>query len=222
LGRKVNPIGFRLGINKKWRSNWYAEGKEYARLIKEDKEIRDLIHEKVGRAGISRIQIERFPKRIVIAITTAKPGVVIGRGGASVKVLQEQLEELTGVTDSNLRLDVQEVENPETDAYVVAESIAEQLERRVSYRRAMRRAVSTAMRAGAEGAKVVCKGRLAGAEMSRRDWTHEGRVPLHTLRADIDYARSEAITAFGRIGIKVWIYHGDIMPTAETSASATS
>lgn len=219
MGRKVHPIGFRLGINEEWRSNWYAEGEEYARLIKEDKDIRDLIHDEVGRAGVSRIQIERFPKRIVVEIHTAKPGVVIGRRGSTVKALKEKLEELTEVTGSNLRLDVQEIENPETDAHVVAENVADQIERRVSFRRAMRRAVSTAMRAGAEGAKVACKGRLGGTEMSRREWTHEGRVPLHTLRAEIDFAREEAVTAFGHIGIKVWIYHGDILPTLEEESA---
>jgi len=218
LGRKVHPIGFRLGIIRDWESNWFAEGDKYADLLKEDIDIRELVHEHYGRAGISRIQIERFPKRIAVTITTAKPGIVIGRRGASINALKTQIEALTGMGGNRLRLDVKEIENPDTDAHVVAESITEQLERRVSYRRAMRRAVSRAMRAGAKGIKVACKGRLSGAEMGRREWMREGRVPLHTLRADIDYAQVEAWTTYGRVGVKVWIYRGDVLPEAATTA----
>ena len=214
MGRKVHPIGFRLGIIKDWESNWFAEGDRYADLLKEDVDIREIVREHYGRAGISRIQIERYPRRIAITVSTAKPGIVIGRRGASVNALKAKLDALTGIDGRNLRLDVVEVENPDTNARVVAENIAQQLERRVSYRRAMRRAISRAMRAGAEGIKITCKGRLSGAEMGRREWMREGRVPLHTLRADIDYAQVEAWSTYGRIGVKVWVYHGDVLPKA--------
>jgi len=215
MGRKVNPIGFRLGIIRDWDSKWYAEGKQYAQQVVEDNKIRDHIRNYLGRAGISRILIERYPTRISIRILTAKPGVVIGRRGSTINDLKAKLEELTGVTGNKLRLDVEEIDNPDLDAKVVAETVAEQLERRVSQRRAMRRAVQQVMRAGAEGVRIMCKGRLSGAEMGRTDWMREGRVPLHTLRADIDYATEEALTTFGRIGVKVWIYRGDVLPQTE-------
>jgi small subunit ribosomal protein S3 len=214
LGRKVHPIGFRLGITKECESKWFAEGAEYAELLGQDIKIRELIRKRLGRAGISRLEIQRFPKQISITILTAKPGIVIGRRGANVNALKAELEELTGVTGRNLRLDVVEVERPELDARLVAESVAEQLERRVSQRRAMRQAISRAMRAGAQGIKIACSGRLSGAEMARREWAREGRVPLHTLRADIDYALVEALSTYGRIGVKVWIYRGDVLPEA--------
>ncbi|HUV94488.1 MAG TPA: 30S ribosomal protein S3 [Anaerolineae bacterium] len=214
MGRKVHPIGFRLGIIKDWESKWFAEGDEYAELLGQDIKIRDLIRERLGRAGISRIEIQRFPKQISVAILTAKPGIVIGRRGANVNALKAELEEFTGVTGRNLRLDVVEVERPELDAHLVAESVAEQLERRVSQRRAMRQAITRAMRAGAHGIRIACSGRLSGAEMARREWAREGRVPLHTLRADIDYALAEALSTYGRIGVKVWIYRGDVLPEA--------
>jgi len=214
LGRKVHPIGFRLGITKECESKWFAEGAEYAELLGQDIKIRELIRKRLGRAGISRLEIQRFPNQISITILTAKPGIVIGRRGANVNALKAELEEFTGVTGRNLRLDVVEVERPELDARLVAESVAEQLERRVSQRRAMRQAISRAMRAGAQGIKIACSGRLSGAEMARREWAREGRVPLHTLRADIDYALVEALSTYGRIGVKVWIYRGDILPEA--------
>jgi len=214
LGRKVHPIGFRLGITKECESKWFAEGDEYAELLGQDIKIRELIRKRLGRAGISRLEIQRFPNQISITILTAKPGIVIGRRGANVNALKAELEELTGVTGRNLRLDVVEVERPELDARLVAESVAEQLERRVSQRRAMRQAISRAMRAGAQGIKIACSGRLSGAEMARREWAREGRVPLHTLRADIDYALVEALSTYGRIGVKVWIYRGDVLPEA--------
>lgn len=214
MGRKVHPIGFRLGIIKECESKWFAEGAEYAELLGQDIKIRELIRKRLGRAGISRLEIQRFPKQISITILTAKPGIVIGRRGANVNALKAELEELTGVTGRNLRLDVVEVERPELDARLVAESVAEQLERRVSQRRAMRQAISRAMRAGAQGIKIACSGRLSGAEMARREWAREGRVPLHTLRADIDYALVEALSTYGRIGVKVWIYRGDVLPEA--------
>jgi small subunit ribosomal protein S3 len=222
LGRKVNPIGFRLGYIKDWESKWYAEGKDYAQFVRGDLEIRNLIHKQLGRAGISRIEIQRFPKQIAVTIVTAKPGIVIGRKGASVNELKAQLEALPSVQGKNLRLDVVEVERPEMDAHLIAESIAEQLERRVSQKRAMRQAVVRAMRAGAKGIKILCGGRLAGAEMARREWVREGRVPLQTLRADIDFAKAEALTTFGRIGVKVWVYRGDVLPEASQTVAQSS
>jgi small subunit ribosomal protein S3 len=181
----------------------------YADLLHEDIAIRRLIQQEMGRAGISRIEIERFPKQVSIVIHTAKPGIIIGRRGASVKQLRRDLEELTG---KRIRVDVSEIEQPDLDAYLVAENIATQLEHRISHNRAMRRAVRQAMRLGAKGIKIICKGRLSGAEMARREWVHEGRVPLHTLRADIDYGVAEALTTYGRIGVRVWIYKGEILP----------
>ena len=209
MGRKVHPYGFRLGVIRDWKSHWYAEGKEYADLLHEDLKIRQFIRDEVGRAGISRVEIERFPNQVSITIWTARPGIVIGRKGSSVKMLRRELEEMTG---KRVSVDVQEVGQPELDAKLVAENVASQLERRISPRRAMQRATQAAMRAGAQGIKVMCKGRLFGAEMGRQAWQREGRVPLHTLRADIDYAQEEAHTTYGRLGVKVWIYKGEILP----------
>lgn len=209
MGRKVHPYGFRLGVIRDWKSHWYAEGKEYAELVREDLAIRQHIDKTIGRAGISRIEIERYPHEVSAAIWTARPGIVIGRKGASVKSLRDDLKKLTG---KNVSIDVQEIEQPELDAKLVAENVASQLERRISHNRAMKRAVQAAMRAGAHGIKVACKGRLFGAEMAREQWQREGRVPLHTLRADIDYAQEEAHTTYGRIGVKVWIYKGEVLP----------
>lgn len=215
MGRKVHPYGFRLKVIRDWKARWYSEGEEYADLLGEDLDVRNLIRDKLQRAGVSKIEIERFPKQVSITIHTAKPGIVIGRRGATVKELRKDLEVLTG---KRIRLEVQEVERPELDAYLVAENIAEQLERRISHSRAMRRAAQQAMRFGAEGVRILCGGRLAGAEMARREWIREGRVPLQTLRADIDYAQAEALTTYGRIGVKVWIYRGEILPKAEAAA----
>jgi len=212
LGRKVHPYGFRLGIIKDWRARWYAEGKEYAELLSEDLAIRKLVRERLSQALISDIQIERFPKQIWLTIHTARPGIVIGRKGASVNALKKELETKTG---KKVRIEVQEVAKPELEASLVAEAIAAQLEKRVSHRRAMKQMVNRAMRLGAKGIKIVCGGRLAGAEMARREWEAEGRVPRQTLRADIDYAQNEALTTYGRIGVKVWIYKGEVLPTAE-------
>ncbi|MGI6379598.1 MAG: 30S ribosomal protein S3 [Anaerolineae bacterium] len=220
MGRKVHPIGFRLGYIKDWESKWYAEGEEYVARLANDMAIRELIRSELQSAGISRIEIQRFPKQLAIAIVTARPGVVIGRRGATVNALKAKLVELTGVEEKNLRLDVVEVEQPDLDAHLVAEGIAEQLGRRVSQKRAMRQAIQRAMRGGAEGIKITCSGRLSGAEMARREWSREGRVPLHTLRADIDYAVSEALTTFGRIGVKVWIYRGEVLPQLADTAAA--
>jgi len=209
LGRKVHPIGFRLGIIKDWDSRWYAEGTRYTELLEEDRLIRNYIRQKLQGAGISRIEIERYPKQVNITIHTAKPGIVIGRKGQNVNELREALSDLTG---KRVKIDVAEIKRPELDARLVAESIAEQLERRVSFRRAMKQAVARAMRMGAKGAMVQVKGRLAGAEMARKETVREGRIPRHTIRADIDYALAEALTQYGRIGVKVWIYKGDVLP----------
>ena len=211
MGRKVHPYSFRLGYIKDWKARWYAERDEYAALLGEDLKIRELIRAELGHAGISKIEIERFPRarQVSVKIWTAKPGIVIGRKGANVNALRRDLEELT---EKKVHIDVEEVDRPELDAYLVAEGIAQQVERRISYKRAMKQAVQRAMRFGAEGAMVTCAGRLHGAEMARRETTREGRVPRHTLRANIDYAQAEALTTFGRIGIKVWIYKGDVLP----------
>lgn len=215
MGRKVHPYGFRLKVIRDWKARWYAEGEQYADLLGEDLSIRQLIRGNLQRAGVSDIEIERFPNQVSITIHTAKPGIVIGRRGVTVKALRKDLEALTG---KRIRLDVQEVERPEIDAYLVAENVVQQLERRISHSRAMRRAAQQAMRFGAEGIKVLCSGRLSGAEMARREWIREGRVPLQTMRADIDYAQKEALTTYGRIGVKVWIYKGEVLPKASSEA----
>lgn len=211
MGRKVHPVGFRLGIIKDWEARWYAPKTKYAARLQEDFAIRRLIEKEAPRSGISRIDIERFPSEVVVTIWTAKPGIVIGRKGMQVKVLRQKLEELTG---SKVKVEVEEITQPDLEAKLVAENIADQLERRISHSRAMKRAMSQAMRQGAQGVKIVCAGRLGGSEMSRRELQREGRVPLQTLRADIDFAKAEALTTFGRIGVKVWIYKGEKMPQA--------
>jgi small subunit ribosomal protein S3 len=212
LGRKVHPYGFRLGVIRDWKAHWYAEGDDYASLLHEDLLIRQFVKDASERAGISRVDIERFPNQVAVTIWTARPGIVIGRKGAAVKALRKELEQLTG---KRVSVDVQEVEHPELDAKLVAENVTSQLERRISHRRAMKRVVQSAIHAGAQGIKVMCKGRLHGAEMARQAWQREGRVPLQTLRADIDYAQEEACTTYGRIGVKVWIYKGEVLPELE-------
>jgi small subunit ribosomal protein S3 len=221
MGRKVHPYGFRLGYIYDWQARWYAEREEYAELLKEDLQLRKRIRAELGHAGISKIEIERFPraKQVAVKIWTAKPGIVIGRKGANVNALRRNLEELTG---KKVHVDVEEVERPELDAQLVAEGIAQQIERRISYKRAMKQAVQRAIRFGAEGAMVTCAGRLHGAEMARRETNREGRVPRHTLRADIDYAHAEALTTFGRIGIKVWIYKGEVLPERLVEEASTA
>lgn len=218
MGRKVHPVGFRLKINKPWLARWFAEGKEYQDQLHQDLEIRDLIREGNDRAGVSDIEIERFPGKVKIYVHTAKPGILIGRSGENVKKLRSDLEALTG---EKIDLEVKEIKSPDLDAQLVAENIASQLVRRISYRRAMQRAIQQGMRQGAEGVKVMVSGRLGGAEMSRSVWLREGRVPLQTLRADIDYATAEALTTYGQIGVKVWIYKGEILPEAEEIAETT-
>ncbi len=214
MGRKVHPVGFRLNVNRDWRARWFAEGQEYVDLLQEDLAIRQLIRDEMAHAGISRIDIERFPKQVSITIHTARPGIIIGRKGVSVNALRSQVEELTG---KRARIEIVEVPTPELDAYLIAENITAQLERRISHRRAMKQAAARAMRLGAGGIKIACSGRLTGAEMARREWTMEGRVPLHTLRADIDYSQSEALTTYGRIGVKVWVYKGDTFPEEQAA-----
>ncbi|MCK5633721.1 MAG: 30S ribosomal protein S3 [Anaerolineales bacterium] len=217
MGRKVHPIGFRLKINKTWDSRWFATPDKYADQLHEDREIRDVILNATPRAGISKIEIERFPNSVQIIVHTARPGIVIGRKGANVKELRRMIQELTGTT---VKLDISEIKEPDLDARLVAENIANQLERRISHRRAMQRAVGQTMRQGAEGIKVMCSGRLGGNEMARREWMREGRVPAQTLRADIDFACVEALTSYGRIGVKVWIYKGEILPEAAEELEA--
>jgi len=213
LGRKVHPIGFRLGQVEKHRSRWFAEGEEYTRLLAEDRAIRKLIRTKLPEAAISKVEIERFPpSQVRITVHSAKPGIVIGRKGATVNALRNDLQQ---TTNKRVKLDIAEIERPEMDALLVAQSIAEQLARRVSHKRAMKQAVLRALRSGAKGCMVRCGGRLSGAEMARVETAREGQVPRHTLRAEIDYAHDEALTTFGRIGIKVWIYKGEVLPGAE-------
>ncbi len=212
MGQKVNPIGLRLGIIKTWDSRWYA-GKNYAEYILEDHKIRKFIKKKLYHAGISRIEIERSAKRVRLRIFTARPGIVIGKKGSEIEQLKRDLELLIS---QEVLIDIQEVRKPEVDAQLMAENVALQIERRVAFRRAMKRGVSSAMRFGAQGVKIICSGRLGGAEMARTEWYKEGRVPLHTLRADIDYGFTEAKTTYGLIGIKVFIFKGEILSKQDT------
>ena len=207
MGQKVNPISLRLGINRTWDSRWFADG-DYATLLHEDLRIRKFLHKKLVQAGISKVIIERPAKKARVTIHTARPGVVIGKKGADIEVLRREISKLTG---SEVHLNIVEVRKPEIDGQLVAENIAQQLERRVSIRRAMKRSVQSAMRMGAGGIRINCAGRLGGAEIARTQWYREGRVPLHTLRANIDYGEATAFTTYGATGVKVWIYKGDIM-----------
>ena len=210
MGQKVNPYGFRLGVTTDWKSRWIADKKEYTEFLIEDWKIRDYLRRQLERAAVSRVEIERTRDRLRIDVHTARPGIVIGRRGAEAERLREGLRKISG--NPKIQFNIQEIKQPEVDAMLLAQGIADQLSGRVSFRRAMKRAVQTAMKAGAQGIRVQCSGRLGGAEMSRKEWYREGRVPLHTLRADIDYGQAEARTTFGRIGVKVWIYKGDILP----------
>ena len=207
MGQKVNPIGLRLGINRTWDSRWYADA-NYADLLHEDLNIRNFLRKRLQQAGISRIIIERPAKKARITIHTARPGVVIGKKGADIEKLRTELQKMT---DSEVHLNIVEIRKPEIDATLVAENIASQLERRVAFRRAMKRAVQSAMRLGAQGIRIQCGGRLGGAEIARTEWYREGRVPLHTLRADVDYGESTALTTYGTCGVKVWVFKGEIM-----------
>ncbi len=208
MGRKVHPIGFRLKITRDWDARWFATGREYADLLHEDLAIRRLIAAESTRAGVSRIEIERKSQQVFINIHTARPGIIIGRKGESVKRLRAALQQLTGKT---VRVEVTEIEKPDLDATLVAQNVAGQLERRIGHSRAMKRVSAQVMRSGGQGVKIMVAGRLSGADMSRREWTSEGRIPRSTLRADIDYGTAEARTTFGCLGVKVWIYRGEVL-----------
>jgi len=242
MGRKVHPIGMRLGINQGWQGRWFAEGSQYRDQLHQDFSIRSLLMGvtskggaaknadvrelrkalpdtvRNGRAGVSRVEVERYPGKLRVAIYTAKPGILIGRKGEGVKKVRASLETLVG---RKVDLDIKEVASPDTDAVLVAKNVADQLERRIAYRRAMKRAIQQAMKQGAEGIKIMVGGRLGGAEMSRDVWLREGRVPLQTLRANVDFAITEASTTYGQIGVKVWIYKGEVVPEVEEKAEAT-
>ncbi len=218
MGRKVNPIGFRLKINKTWEGRWYAEGREYVEQLHQDFALRNLVRKEASRAGVSRIEIERFPGKVKIVVNTAKPGVLIGRKGESVKNLRQHLEAMVG---KKIDLEIKEIKSPDLDAYLVANNIAEQLERRISYQRAMKRAIQQAIRQGAQGIRVEVAGRFSGAEMARVVNMREGRVPRATLRADIDYHQTQALTTYGQIGVKVWIYRGELLPAVEEQVEST-
>ena len=208
MGQKINPVGFRLGVNRTWDSRWFAAGDDYGRLLHQDIAIRKELKKRLGQAGVSRIIIERPHKKCRVTIHSARPGVVIGKKGADIDKLRKRVADITA---SDVVINIVEIRKPELDATLVAESIAQQLERRVAFRRAMKRAVQSAMRLGAEGIRINCSGRLGGAEIARMEWYREGRVPLHTLRADIDYGVATAFTTFGTCGVKVWIFKGEIL-----------
>jgi small subunit ribosomal protein S3 len=211
LGRKVHPVGFRIGIIRDWQSKWYSD-KNYTEFLQEDLKLRDAVLAKYPEAAISKVDIDRQANEVAITVHTARPGIVIGRGGQRVDEMRQYLEKLIG---KKVRLNIQEIRQPELDAFLVSRSIAEQLERRIAYRRAMKQSMFRTMQAGAHGIRILCSGRLAGAEIARRQLMHQGRVPLHTIRADVDYGFNEARTTMGRLGIKVWIYKGDILPEAK-------
>jgi small subunit ribosomal protein S3 len=213
MGQKVNPIGLRLGINKTWDSRWFADGTDYAKRLHEDIKLRKYLKEKLNSAGVSKIVIERPSKRANITIHTARPGIVIGKKGADIDKIKKDLAAFTG---DEVNLNIVEIRKPEIDSTLVAEEIARQLERRIAFRRAMKRAVQSAMRLGAEGIRINCSGRLGGAEIARMEWYREGRVPLHTLRADVDYGIATAQTTYGVIGVKVWIFKGEVLGEQET------
>ena len=215
MGQKVQPVGFRLGITENWRSRWYA-GKEYSALLESDALIRAYLDKRLRRAAVSRIEIERKGDKTIVELWTARPGIVIGKKGAEVDVLRKELEKIAG---GHVAVNIVEIKRPELDATLVAQSVAEQLEGRVAFRRAMRKAVASSMKSGALGIRIQCSGRLGGAEMGRREWYREGRVPLHTLRAKIDYGTASARTTMGAIGVKVWIYRGEVLPGQQAPAS---
>ena len=214
MGQKVNPIGLRVGIIRDWESKWYA-GKEFGTLLMEDVKIREYLKQKLKDSAVSHIEIERAANRVNVTIHTAKPGMVIGKGGAEVEAIRQHISKLSG---KKVHINISEIKNPELDAILVAEGIAQQLERRVSFRRALKQSIQRTMRAGAKGVKTSVSGRLGGAEIARTEGYSEGTVPLHTLRADIDYGTAEAHTTYGRIGVKVWIYRGEVLPVAKKKA----
>ncbi len=218
MGRKVHPIGYRLKINKTWEGRWYAEGEEYVTNLHQDFHLRELVRAESPKAGVSRVDVERFPGKVKVVVYTAKPGILIGRKGENVKKIRQSLESVVG---KKIDLEIKEIKSPDLDAYLVARNIAEQLERRISYQRAMKRAVQQAMRQGGEGIRLEVSGRLSGAEMARSVNMREGRVPRQTLRADIDFSKAEAHTTYGRIGVKVWIYKGEVLPEVEEKPEST-
>jgi small subunit ribosomal protein S3 len=218
MGRKVHPIGFRLKINRPWDARWYAEGGDYVDQLHQDIKIREVVRNEAEKAGIAKVEIERFPGKVKVVVSTAKPGILIGRKGEAVKKMRQQLEALTA---KKIDLEIKEIKTPDTEARLIAENISGQITRRISYRRAMKRAIQQAMRQGAEGVKIEVAGRLSGAEMARSVWLREGRVPLQTLRADIDFARTVAQTTYGSIGVKVWVYKGEVLPEMEEKMEST-
>ncbi|MCL5966258.1 MAG: 30S ribosomal protein S3 [Deltaproteobacteria bacterium] len=217
MGQKVHPYGFRLGIIKDWRSRWYAE-KEYAANLQQDLKLRKYVKERLSHAGVSSVGIERKSNRVHVIVHTARPGIVIGKKGAEIENLRKDLQKFT---DREVTISIQEIRRPETDAQLTAENVALQLERRIAFRRAMKKTVLSSVKLGAKGIKIQVSGRLGGAEMSRTEWYREGRVPLHTLRADIDYGYAIARTTYGAIGVKVWIYKGEVLPQSASAASKT-
>lgn len=219
MGQKVHPTGIRLGIATDWTSKWYAGSDQYADFLHEDLKIREFLRKKLSQAAVSRIAIARPTKSIVMTIHTARPGIIIGKKGEDIEKLRQEISSKINIHVNNVKINIEEIRKPELDAQLVAESIASQLERRVMFRRAMRRSVSNAMRLGAEGIKINISGRLNGAEIARNEWYREGRVPLHTLRADVDYGTAEALTTYGILGVKVWIYKGEVFDF-ETKNSA--
>nr|AKQ00763.1 30S ribosomal protein S3, small subunit ribosomal protein S3 [uncultured gamma proteobacterium Rifle_16ft_4_minimus_1061] len=220
MGQKVHPIGIRLGITKEWSSRWYADSKLYPQYVEQDNRIREYLRKKLKDASVSRIHIERSAKRANITVHTARPGIVIGKKGEDIEKLRAEIASLMRMPLHDVRINIAEIRKPELDAQLVAEGIAQQLERRVQFRRAMRRAVTNTMRIGAEGIKVKVGGRLNGAEIARSEWYREGRVPLHTFRADIDYGLAEAKTTYGVIGVKVWVFRGEVFDSAEAAPEA--
>ncbi len=213
MGQKVNPHGLRVGIIKDWESTWYADKKDYANFLVEDNKLRNYIRTRLANSGVSKIAVERTNERVKITIHTSKPGIIIGKSGASIQELSNDLQKMT---DKKVLVNVEEIKRPELDALLVAEDIARQLENRITFRRAMKKAMQTTMKFGAKGIKTACSGRLGGAEMARSESYHDGTIPLQTLRADIDYGFAEANTTYGKIGVKVWIYKGEVLPEKKT------
>jgi len=220
MGQKVHPIGIRLGISQDWNSTWYAGTEDYANYLNDDIMIRELLKKELAHASVSRIHIDRPAKAVVVTIHSARPGIVIGKKGEDIERLRRAIAPKLGLNINNVKINVAEIRKPEIDAQLVAESVAQQLERRVMFRRAMKRVLTNTMRLGAQGVKIAVSGRLNGAEIARREWYHDGRVPLHTLRADIDYGTAEAQTTYGVIGIKVWICHGEVFDLEEKRKKA--
>ncbi len=217
MGQKVNPVGARVGVIRDWSTRWYANKKDFAQYLEDDYKLREMLKKRLNAAGISRIDIERSAGKITVNLFTAKPGVVIGRGGAGVEVLKKEIEQFSG---KSVSLNIMEIKNPEVDAQLVAENIAQQLEKRISFRRAMKQSLQRAMKGGAKGIKTLVAGRLGGADIARSEGYHEGSIPLQTLRANIDYGFAEAKTTYGRLGVKVWIYKGQVLPTVRKAPAA--